>query len=318
MTQSNDDIPEWRQFERMVAKIEADARPIGLVVKSPDRIRSLVTGDLREVDASIRLQVAGSEEIITIECRKRSAKEDVTWIEQLATKKLALGAMRTIAVSSSGFSRQAQNAAAHYGIALRLVSEVTVTDINPHLALDFVIFNHKRCSIARVAFRLFRDSKCTVPAADEFDFEIGSEIDPFRNIFQNIDTGDRWSVNHLWHQVQQTCNPFSDIERGAPPVIRTACFPYPGNVTVQTSTAPARLGDVILSIALSIEVEKVTIEEANKVSYRGSGRTDLQRLEFQSTDCDQGEWSIALQAPRTVSSSDEVRTRLVSPDDKER
>jgi len=52
MSEKARNIPEWRKFEQMVARIEADARPLGLVIKSPDRVRSLVTGDLREVDAS--------------------------------------------------------------------------------------------------------------------------------------------------------------------------------------------------------------------------------------------------------------------------
>ena len=44
-------MPEWRQFEKLVARIEADAGPLGLTVVSPDRIRCKITGRLREVDA---------------------------------------------------------------------------------------------------------------------------------------------------------------------------------------------------------------------------------------------------------------------------
>ena len=42
---------EWREFERLVARIEADAGPRGMTVTSPDRIRCKTTGRLREVDA---------------------------------------------------------------------------------------------------------------------------------------------------------------------------------------------------------------------------------------------------------------------------
>src|SRR5690606_14024174 len=93
--------PEWRAFERLVARIERDAIRRGGSVTSPDRIRCRFTRRLREVDAAVRFT---NGQLTTIECRKRRARQDVTWIEQLATKKVSLGANHTIAVSASGFS----------------------------------------------------------------------------------------------------------------------------------------------------------------------------------------------------------------------
>jgi len=315
MSEKARNIPEWRKFEQMVARIEADARPLGLVIKSPDRIRSLVTGDLREVDASVRATENGSEVLTTIECRKRSAKEDITWIEQLATKKQALGADRTIAVSSSGFSEQARVAAKHYGIDLRLLSQVTVSDINPILRLDFVLFNHKRCAISRVGIRRFSQSSWSIPKPDDVDFLLPKDINPMTNIFHNTDTGNKWSLNDLWHEIQQVCNPFADIEKGTHPVVRTACFPYPGNVTVDTPNGTEKIGDILLSISLWIEIEQVTFEDANKISYNDPEKTDLQRIEFHSAIRSKDEWSIALQMPGTSNDLNQLRTRLTSADE---
>jgi hypothetical protein len=64
--------PEWREFERLIARIEADAGPKGLIVKSPDRIRCKLTRRLREVDASIRAKIGTTEMLVTIECRRRT------------------------------------------------------------------------------------------------------------------------------------------------------------------------------------------------------------------------------------------------------
>src|SRR5215471_19742674 len=119
---------DWREFERLVARIEEDAGPLGVKVTSPDRIRCKVTGRLREVDASIRSRVGTAEVLVTIECRRRSKKQDVTWIEQLAAKRLAIGADRTIAVSASGFSADAETVAHRHGISLRKLSEVSATE----------------------------------------------------------------------------------------------------------------------------------------------------------------------------------------------
>lgn len=105
---------EWRDFEKLVARIEEAAAPLQAVVSVDDKIPDLVTGTLRQVDASIRYKVGTADVLIVIECRKRSRKPDVTWIEQLATKCSAIGAAKTIAVSQTGFSKEAQLMAARH------------------------------------------------------------------------------------------------------------------------------------------------------------------------------------------------------------
>lgn len=187
---SNDhETSDWRLFEQLVTRIETDARQKGLIVKSPDKIRSLITGDLREVDASIRDADLGT--LITIECRRRKSKEDVTWIEQLATKMKAIGATKTVAVSSSGFSKQAYAAAQHYGIDLRLVSELTLDDINPKQKIDFILFHHRRCALHGIGIILF-DSK---DGRLNYLFKSGS--DPSAKIFERTKTREKWSLNDL-------------------------------------------------------------------------------------------------------------------------
>lgn len=113
-----------REFEALTARIEAALAPAGAKIKSPDRIKDKVTGNYREVDASIRYAIGSCEMLITIECRDRSRIQDVTWIEQLATKRSHVGADRTIAVSSSPFSAAALRAAAAHGISTRLITEI--------------------------------------------------------------------------------------------------------------------------------------------------------------------------------------------------
>jgi hypothetical protein len=308
----------WRQFEQLVARIEADAGPLGLNVKSPDRIRCKITGRLREVDASIRTGVGTANVLVTIECRKRQPKQDVTWIEQLATKKTNIGAAHTIAVSASGFSDEAKILAAHHGIDLRHVTEVSAADINRLLHIDFVLFNHKRCSAARVALRFFRSLDWKMPDPQHVDFVLPPTTDPFAPIFKNIDTGRTWSVNDLWHQVQEVTDPFAGIERGAEPEVRTAAFPYPGNVTVETPDGPKVLGDVLLSLARSIVVEQVTIGQARRVEYTSPDGSAVQRVEFASKEHGPEEWRVSLQAPKDATDVDQLKTGGNRPEPKPR
>jgi Restriction endonuclease len=290
--------PEWREFEQLVARIEADTGPLGMIVTSPDRIRCKVTNRLREVDASIRSRIGSAELLITIECRRRSKVQDVTWIEQLATKKMAIGADRTVAVSASGFSAEVEKIADLRGISLRKLSKISVADINSLLRLDFVLFWHKACAIARVGIRRFRSHEWEMPDPADVDFSLPENADPLAPIFCSAETDTSWSLNDLWHQIQEAADPFEGVQKAQPPVLRTACFPYPGTVTVATADGPCLLGDVLLTVALWIEAEQVTLDAARKVEYASNEMSPIQRVEFASRQRKSSDWRISLQIPK--------------------
>ena len=313
MASRQKDVPEWKEFEQLVARIEKDAGPLGLIVRSPDKILCKITGRKREVDVSIRSRAGTTDLLITIECRRRHPKQDVTWIEQLATKRDAIGASCTIAVSSSGFTPNAQAVANRHGIQLRRLSEVSVSEINSLMRLDFVQFNHKRAAPTRVALRLFREEPWTVPNPEQVDMELPPTTDLFAPIFRNTETDYTWSLNDMWHQVQQVGDPFADIQKGQPPVIRTACFPYPGNVSVETPDGPKRLGDVILSMALWIEMEQVTLDAARKVEYAAPLGEEFHRVEFSSARTEEKDLRITLQMPKDSADLKDLRTGVNDP-----
>ncbi len=124
------DSKAWREFEKMVARIEKTLCDKGAIVKSPDHISDVVTGAMREVDASIRQKSGSTDILTTIECRRRKNKQDVTWIEQLKTKRDNIGASKTIAVSLIGFSKEAMDLAKRCGIDVRVIKNITDEEIN--------------------------------------------------------------------------------------------------------------------------------------------------------------------------------------------
>ena len=129
-----------RDFEELIARIEQMLSPKGAVIKSPDYIRDLITNRLREVDASIKIPDGESTRLVTIECRDhRKGRQDDRWIEQLITKREKIGAWRTIAVSSSGFSDSAIATARHYGVELRRLDQITDAEIAQEWASNFHI-----------------------------------------------------------------------------------------------------------------------------------------------------------------------------------
>ncbi len=198
--------------------------------------------------------------------------------------------------------------AAQHGISLRKLSEVSIDDVNALLRLDFVLFWHKSCALARVGIRQFRSLDRQIPDPNAVDLVLPAETDPQAPIFWNTETGATWSLNELWHQVQEATDPFIGIAKAQPPVLRTACFPYPGSVTVETADGPCLLGDVLLTVALWIEAEQVTLDAARKVEYTASNGPTLQRIEFASRRRPASDWRISLQIPKGSTDIADLRT----------
>ncbi len=141
-----------RAFEELITRIEQTLAPSGAIIKSPDYIKDRVTKRLREVDASIRIPDAGSTRLITVECRDhRKGRQDDRWIEQLVTKKDKIGAFRTIAVSSTGFSNSAIASARHFGIDLRQLDQITDAEI----AQEWAAVSAFKMAIIRVDYFAF-------------------------------------------------------------------------------------------------------------------------------------------------------------------
>lgn len=138
MKRHRKDIQDWRRFELMVSRLERALKPTDCVFRSPDYLLDSEINELREVDCSITIPNDSGSERISIECRKRGTKQDVTWIEQLATKKNALNLAGTIAVSSRGFTRAAYLKAKHHGITLNTYREVELSIADRPLAMNHV------------------------------------------------------------------------------------------------------------------------------------------------------------------------------------
>ncbi len=113
-----------KDTEQLVALLEAALGEEDRVdVQSPDYIPDRDTGRKREVDVAVRIKSGTHQVLIILECRDRQNVEDVTWIEQLASKRSSVGADKAIAVSTSGFSEPARRKARACMIELRTLQE---------------------------------------------------------------------------------------------------------------------------------------------------------------------------------------------------
>jgi RecG-like helicase len=119
-------------------------------IKSPDYIEDKVTGEKREVDISIRGNVGSHQILIIIEVRDRSKRQDVTWIEQLATKRDDVGANKAIAVSTYGFSKGAERKAELKNIELRTIEQITKESIQNWFKVTSITNLHRYFNILKV------------------------------------------------------------------------------------------------------------------------------------------------------------------------
>ena len=122
-----------RSLELLVQALEQLLAGAPVEIQSPDFIMGRNSGTSREVDVSLRSQVGSVSVLVIIECRDRAKPQDVTWIEQLASKRDDVGADKAVAVSAGGFSAGARNLARSKQVDLRSLEE-----LEPHVVYDWL------------------------------------------------------------------------------------------------------------------------------------------------------------------------------------
>jgi len=317
---------EAQQFEQLVARIEAAAAPLGAVVKSPDRIRDLTTGRLREVDASIRYKVGTVDVLITVECRKRSRKADDTWIEQLATKRAKLGAAKTIAVSARGFSSSAARTAAYHGIELRTLSEVSAVEIEGWFLPPGGTVN---------VFRVFDKVECVVFLFDPEGQreQAGYSVDAFAPVFFSDFIHSPLPAATLLHLLERIRpEEFAEVPLdGTKKQIETGITWEPGQLQAATSSGRRDVAFLGFLVVVYYESRACELASGTHHSYAGSDGTEVQRstfeaeifdgvatFEFQSTD--EGKpagvgWSFRPKTPAAETSDKLSSEAPISQDD---
>ena len=155
----------WKEIQDLVAYFERELAGQGIIIKSPDWIWDKFAQTKREVDISLRKQEDFDEVLIIFEVRDWKAVQDITWIEQLVTKKKHLSANHLIAVTTSDFSKSARNVAEKYDIELRLISEVTAKDIGLWFTLSEMKVRKPDIKILNIEFGVhsFIDKKNFIP-----------------------------------------------------------------------------------------------------------------------------------------------------------
>jgi hypothetical protein len=115
----------YSDFEKQIARIHRALAEADAEVTWNDRLPDPDNSNQgRQIDVTIRR----ATHLTLIECRKRKAPQDVTWVEELYGRRISLHANSVIGVSASGFSQGAVQKAQSLGVILRDFDSVTLEE----------------------------------------------------------------------------------------------------------------------------------------------------------------------------------------------
>ncbi len=269
---------QGREFEKLVSRIEHWLSPKGAVVQSPDYIEDKITGQKREVDASIRYKVGSSPILITIESRDRSRKQDVRWIEEIAAKRDSIGADKTIAVSSSGFSEPAIKKAQSLGIEVRVIEDITESEAGEWAEKTRFTIKTIEYAPRGIAFDFDTDVSVTLDPAIKNGFEDDPQNFPL--LHENI-SDQPISLSMLLRKLAMTGFDFTEgLQVGAPKVQKELEIAFEENPGVYTSTDKGRLGVSRLLITVEIAVKHEEKPQAKVIQYSSSDEAVIQMAQI--------------------------------------
>jgi hypothetical protein len=162
--------PKWKEFEKLVARIQADFIGTG-VVTHDDKLMGAISGVERQIDISIRSKVGQYDILIVIDCKDYGRPLDVTDIEQFRGLSRDVRANKAAMVAAKGFSAAAQTVAVHAGIELYTVVD---TGDHPWKTGVSVPALYERSGITEIGF----ESECTSRYIGDGDIPVG-EIELF-------------------------------------------------------------------------------------------------------------------------------------------
>jgi Restriction endonuclease len=115
-------------FQRLMHYIYSQLAPKDVCVTESASLKERSNNVEREVDILLEQNIFGMAMRIAIECRGRSRKDDIEWIDSLIGKFQNLDVHKVIAVSKSGFSKGAIKKAADSNIETRTLKQALDTD----------------------------------------------------------------------------------------------------------------------------------------------------------------------------------------------
>lgn len=165
-----------KEFQDIIADIQSQLSKDS-EVKSPDYIMGVVTNIKREVDVSIRSRIGLHDILTVIECRDHERPVDVTYIEQMVTKRDDVRANKLIVISRNGFTQTASDLARIRGIELLKFGDSEDFNWDEFISTRVITIHQKHFDILSLDF-IMKDDKNIKPldGMKEVDTKNGTQF----------------------------------------------------------------------------------------------------------------------------------------------
>ena len=196
-------------LEQVVALIEGRLTPHGFTVEPRTPVFNDRGVQIAEFDIVIRGSLGTSQISWLIECRDRPSDGPAPgeWIEQLIGRRARFHFDKVMAVSSTGFSPGAIEAAAQEGIELRSLNALMQNDVQAWLPLRPPIVIHQS-----------RPSGARIFLGGEHGLNTGTqwEFDPNERLLISETSGEAFSIGELWTKIINGEEIWRGIDVGSP------------------------------------------------------------------------------------------------------
>lgn len=140
-------------FQELIATVYEQIVPEGGKVTESGMVFDKDAGTLREVDILVEYRYAHHDFKLVIECRDRSRRDSVEWIDGLIGKAGSLTVNKVVAVSKKGFAKSAAEKANAHGIDTLTVEEAVETDWQKYpIKPGIVVFSDENYRLRDVLF----------------------------------------------------------------------------------------------------------------------------------------------------------------------
>ncbi|MDB5345800.1 MAG: hypothetical protein JWP89_4177 [Schlesneria sp.] len=193
---------DGQELEQLVTYVESALIPKGFTVESRNKLFGDDGVQYAEFDIIISGFVGSIPLRCLIECRDRAGTAPGEWIEQLIGRQRRFGFQKVMAVSTSGFSPSAVDAAKFNQIELRSLASLSVDEIVGWFPMCAPMLNRKGDL-----------QRCRVVIADG-GIPSSQLIRLNEPMFKTNWTADLQSLNNLWHRIVNTEEVWNSVPHG--------------------------------------------------------------------------------------------------------
>ena len=283
-----------RNLEKIVRDLEKLLGDSNLEVKSPDKLFDYASEIYREVDISIKGKLGTNPILIVIECRDRGRPQNVTWIEQLKTKRDGIRANKMIAVSTSGFSPNAVILAEKYGIGIRNVNDLDAKELSGWIANNEVVDILNSFEVEKVDYVVTDSSelgdvapKATLPTFGERATNKRGTNKTVDKVFILKNTGQRFSINDLVSRIKFQDNTllFDKVKPNQEPIEANLPISFIDSSDILLVELDTKIYRIVeMNIRVKLWKTERSIPIASIMQYTSPEEILAERVDFTFTD----------------------------------